>query len=236
MELEVQQLPPSSSKLCAGNLCIVNVPAYLIPTDLLRFLAGSLRLMSTVRVVFNKETSQYLALIALFDETDAQSVLSAYDGIRFTSLDDCVCEVRPVQFPAAAHESEEATTQGHGATDSCAVCLEAVDGPLRRSIFVPCCGHRLHADCASRLESSVCPVCRFQHDGDDSVYSSCASCGWTGVGGDDDDLWVCLVCGSVGCGALRGDCIRSHYRDTLHTYAVNTSTNAVYDFAGEGVG
>ena len=46
----------------------------------------------------------------------------------------------------------------------------------------------------------------------------------------DRDIWVCLVCGYVGCGCLRGGRghIRAHYNDTQHTYAMNTDSRLVW--------
>ena len=35
-----------------------------------------------------------------------------------------------------------------------------------------------------------------------------------------DNLWVCLICGSVLCGARHEDHIRGHYNSTLHAYAI----------------
>ena len=38
------------------------------------------------------------------------------------------------------------------------------------------------------------------------------------------DLWVCLVCGFIGCGSSHCDHIRTHYLTHLHAYAMNTGT------------
>ena len=46
------------------------------------------------------------------------------------------------------------------------------------------------------------------------------------------DLWVCLVCGFVGCGESNMNHIKHHYDLSLHAYAMNTETKRVYDFAG----
>ena len=49
----------------------------------------------------------------------------------------------------------------------------------------------------------------------------------------DDDMWVCLVCGFVGCGASRTNHIEAHYNSQLHAYAMNTVTKRVWNFAGD---
>ncbi|CAE7620676.1 ETP1, partial [Symbiodinium microadriaticum] len=64
--------------------------------------------------------------------------------------------------------------------------------------------------------------------GIDSLDTSCLpAC-------DEEDTWVCVVCGFVGCGILRSNHIQSHYEAHLHAYAMNTTTKRVWDFAGEG--
>ena len=36
------------------------------------------------------------------------------------------------------------------------------------------------------------------------------------------DLWVCLLCGFIGCGSSHCNHIRQHYERHLHAYAMNT--------------
>jgi uncharacterized UBP type Zn finger protein len=35
-------------------------------------------------------------------------------------------------------------------------------------------------------------------------------------------LWVCLVCGFIGCGRFHHNHIKAHYEEHFHTYAMNT--------------
>lgn len=83
---------------------------------------------------------------------------------------------------------------------------------------------------------------RFQHDAESATFSACCICGFSGEGSElhtnhareDRDLWVCLVCGFIGCGNTKGSHIRIHYESELHTYAINTDSGRVWDFAGDG--
>ena len=50
----------------------------------------------------------------------------------------------------------------------------------------------------------------------------------------NNDLWMCLVCGYVGCGLSNQFHIRTHYLETLHAYVVNLDSKRVWDFAGNG--
>ena len=44
------------------------------------------------------------------------------------------------------------------------------------------------------------------------------------------DLWVCLVCGFIGCGSSHCDHIRTHYLTHMHAYAMNTGTYGILYF------
>lgn len=48
-----------------------------------------------------------------------------------------------------------------------------------------------------------------------------------------DSLWICLICGHVGCGRYQGGHAASHYRDSNHTYALQLGTDRVWDYAGD---
>ena len=50
-----------------------------------------------------------------------------------------------------------------------------------------------------------------------------------------EDVWLCLVCGFTGCGWQHQNHIEQHYQETLHTYALNIHhPSKVWDFAGNG--
>ncbi|KAI9910399.1 hypothetical protein PsorP6_010590 [Peronosclerospora sorghi] len=84
------------------------------------------------------------------------------------------------------------------------------------------------AVCLDRLDASAsgssCPVCRYSH-GD--IGSSCEVCGTA------EHLWICLICGQVGCGRYSGEHAKTHYQDTLHTYSLKLETQRVWDYAGD---
>lgn len=46
-------------------------------------------------------------------------------------------------------------------------------------------------------------------------------------------LWICLICGHVGCGRYQGGHAASHYKASNHTYALQLGTNRVWDYAGD---
>ncbi|GFP54540.1 RING finger protein ETP1 homolog [Trichoderma asperellum] len=48
-----------------------------------------------------------------------------------------------------------------------------------------------------------------------------------------DDLWICLICGYVGCGRYKGGHAKDHWKDTAHCFALELETQYVWDYAGD---
>lgn len=99
------------------------------------------------------------------------------------------------------------------------------------------CQHVFHCACLEKWRGSGCPVCRYtQNDalaslrsGDtDSPDNECSVCGST------QNLWICLICGNIGCGRYDSAHAFAHYDATSHTYAMDVVTQHVWDYAGDG--
>jgi BRCA1-associated protein len=123
------------------------------------------------------------------------------------------------------------------------------------SLLTTVCNHTFHLDCLQQC-TGPCPVCRYDHSGLNETLSQCHVCRTT------EHNYVCLICGVVSCGipytaeavppvaAAASSTTAStttapprfytsshagqHYRDTLHAYALDTETQHVYDFCGQG--
>lgn len=99
------------------------------------------------------------------------------------------------------------------------------------------CQHVFHCTCLQKWKGSGCPVCRYtQHDlrrssqgamAADDESAECTVCH------SDMNLWVCLICGSVGCGRYDGAHAFAHYKETSHAFAMDLATQRVWDYVGD---
>jgi BRCA1-associated protein len=58
--------------------------------------------------------------------------------------------------------------------------------------------------------------------------NECFVCGAT------ESLWICLICGHIGCGRYNDAHAYHHYMETNHLYALELETQRVWDYAGDG--
>ncbi|RYP20011.1 hypothetical protein DL767_009546 [Monosporascus sp. MG133] len=136
---------------------------------------------------------------------------------------------------------------------TCPVCLERMDDTTGL-LTIPC-QHVFHCSCLQKWKGSGCPVCRHTNPSltSSSYHSSSNSHPTTpydpsnpytqpfgshvsnlcSVCDCPDDLWICLICGNVGCGRYKGGHAKEHWKDTAHTFSLELDTQHVWDYAGD---
>ena len=82
------------------------------------------------------------------------------------------------------------------------------------------CNHRFHSDCLGKWGDGTCPVCRYCQETAASA-SRCQVCS------SASDLWICLICGHVGCGRYKDKHAVDHWQETSHCYALELQTQRV---------
>lgn len=129
---------------------------------------------------------------------------------------------------------------------NCPVCLEPMDENTTGLLTI-LCQHTFHCHCLSKWGDGSCPVCRYSQKpvvtepetshkalssekiiGDQNDENECSVCKST------ENLWVCLICGHIGCGRYVGAHAYEHYRETSHLYSLEIDTQRVWDYTGDG--
>ncbi|KAJ1728963.1 hypothetical protein LPJ61_003760 [Coemansia biformis] len=142
---------------------------------------------------------------------------------------------------------------------TCPVCLERLDSSVS-GLLTTMCRHMFHCSCLVRWGDGSCPVCRYSQmsafvdherfqqagpmpglpfsgvagepgaarEGDAAEQSSCNVCGRT------NDLWICLICGAIGCGRYADGHAKGHFEQTQHPYSMELVSQGVWDYAGDG--
>ncbi|KAI8442505.1 hypothetical protein MSG28_005994 [Choristoneura fumiferana] len=107
------------------------------------------------------------------------------------------------------------------------------------------------SDCLVRWRDASCPVCRCAQTPEPRGQARCGQCALEGAPAEEGDessrdhsglaegqdaeggsLWICLICGNVGCGRYANGHAAKHFLASNHTFALQLGSNRVWDYAG----
>ncbi|KAG4304959.1 hypothetical protein PORY_001634 [Pneumocystis oryctolagi] len=122
------------------------------------------------------------------------------------------------------------STLGLRELPTCVVCLERMDASVTGLLTI-LCQHTFHCQCLSKWGENICPVCRYSQKKDTlntaKANSQCSVCE------TQKNLWICLICGHIGCGRYDLAHAYQHYTNTGHCYSMDIETERVWDYAGD---
>ncbi|KAL9713641.1 hypothetical protein Ac2012v2_003252 [Leucoagaricus gongylophorus] len=247
---------PSDSDDAGVTLGVLAVPFWMNPSDFLAFVGPAVSSIAHLRIIRDFAPNRSIVLVRLANPADAADFVEAYDGKPFNSMEPEICHV--VHVLSVQVEPDDVLSQAISRMNStygpaqelptCPVCLERMDSAVTGLITVPC-SHTFHCMCLSKWGDSRCPVCRYSQNiltshptpasnrpprpppfghSSLSATSQCSECPST------TNLWICLICGNIGCGRYGRAHAQSHYQVTTHLYALELETQRVWDYAGDG--
>ncbi|CAM1502288.1 Fc.00g042720.m01.CDS01 [Cosmosporella sp. VM-42] len=245
------------------TLCIPAVPSYMTPGDFLGFVGAKwIEDISHCRMVMTSRMNKYLVLLKFRDGKRAKEWRQEYDGKVFNITEPQTCHivfVKSITFETPTRRpshtiSSLSSSAGMSSSlrpfppptpnlvelPTCPVCLERMD-ETNGLMTIPC-AHVFHCTCLQNWKGAGCPVCRFTNASvgspsdpsnpykqpfGSSASNLCSVCDCT------DDLWICLICGYVGCGRYKGGHAKDHWKETAHSFALELETQHVWDYAGD---
>ncbi|QPG74826.1 hypothetical protein FOA43_002162 [Brettanomyces nanus] len=150
-------------------------------------------------------------------------------------LDDPFTKVESPKAVTASSSSNikpKVNTSAYTELATCPVCLERLDSNVTGLLTIPC-QHTFHYTCLSKWNDDTCPVCRYSGKSDmrkrkqEEQDEKCFECGST------ENMWICLICGHIGCGRYDQGHAISHYNETSHCFAMEITTQRVWDYSGD---
>ncbi|GFP87055.1 brca1-associated protein [Phtheirospermum japonicum] len=162
---------------------VVAVPNYLSENDFLVFCGNHVSYFEEIIFLKNDGMEdRYSVLIKLESQLAADGFYCSYNGKRFKPEESSI----PTPQNSLVYLFLITT-----ALPSCPVCLERLD-PDTSGIQSTLCDHSFHCSCVSKWTYLSCP----QQD----EKPACVVCGTF------ENLWICLICGFVGCGSSVEEC------------------------------
>mmetsp|Transcript_26651 Transcript_26651/g.64740 ORF Transcript_26651/g.64740 Transcript_26651/m.64740 type:complete len:501 (-) Transcript_26651:109-1611(-) len=208
----------------SDTLCLLAVPAYMTAADLCNFVAPHAHQICTMRILKDaRAENRYMVVMKFHAVAHAEEFARGYDGKRFSTISEERCRVLPVADIVA--DDGGAGDPAQMEMPTCPVCLERLDSATS-GIMTSLCNHSMHSSCLSKWGDNSCPVCRFCQE-PEPESNACMSCGTS------ESLWMCLICGHVGCGRYVEFHALAHFKDTNHTFSMEMETGRVWDYAGD---
>eukprot|EP01024_Parvocaulis_polyphysoides_P011759 TRINITY_DN14136_c0_g1_i2.p1 TRINITY_DN14136_c0_g1~~TRINITY_DN14136_c0_g1_i2.p1 ORF type:complete len:380 (-),score=46.42 TRINITY_DN14136_c0_g1_i2:42-1181(-) len=169
----------------------------------------------------------HMVLLKFKEQEQADEFYNDYNGRPFSSLEKSVlCRLVFLKHVEIAGMDGFDPLPPSGATEvpSCPVCLERLDESIC-GIVTTVCNHQFHHECLLQWGDTSCPVCRYCNN--QQTTSKCAECGV------NQGLWICLICGHVGCGRYASGHAKEHWRETQHCYAMEMHSGRAWDYVGD---
>jgi len=208
-------------------ICMIGVPAKHKTRDLLQFTAPCHSELEMMRFIqYQDVPNQYMVLLRFRCQAAADEFYQAFNGALYNNIEPEVCSLIYISKVESYKESEYYPLSNHTELPVCSICLERMDESIS-TVLTILCNHAFHSQCLSQWEDASCPVCRYVQTPELVAEQRCSECQ------SSEDLWICLVCGYVGCGRYVGGHSHAHFLETEHSYTMELDKNRVWDYVGD---
>ncbi|KAK6127986.1 hypothetical protein DH2020_038288 [Rehmannia glutinosa] len=215
------QLPVDRKPL----ISVLGVPNHMTYADFCQFCGSFIHHILEMRIVRTEGLEdRYSILIRLDDQNSADSFYKHFNGKRFSSLEEETCRMFftvDIQYTGSIEHSQSSpassTEQPSCPRDWTKIQVEF----LLQSAITPFTALAF-LDGLILLARWVCRYCQQQPE-----KSICYVCQTL------ENLWMCVICGFVGCGRYKEGHAISHWKETQHCYSLELETQRVWDYAGD---
>ncbi|KAM6602329.1 hypothetical protein CsatA_021938 [Cannabis sativa] len=209
-------------------LCVLGVPNHMTYADFCQFCGSFVHHILEMRIVRNDGMEDRYSILIRFDSQDsADKFYKHFNGRRFSSLEEEACRVLftvDVHYTGSIEHKQSSSAGPADQQPACPVCLERLEQDMG-GILTTICNHSFHCSCISNWTDSSCPVCRYcQQQPEKSICNVCQT---------SENLWMCVICGSVGCGRYKEGHAITHWKETQHCYSIELESKRVWDYAGD---
>ncbi|XP_057294801.1 BRCA1-associated protein-like isoform X2 [Hydractinia symbiolongicarpus] len=223
------RLTPMDSDISRSELlCMLGVPAKFNCQDLQKYIEPARDTIEHIKIIRDSIPNQYMVLLKFKDQQGADTFYQEYEGRQYNMLEtECshlvyVSRVESMKSTQGGYLPVKSLTE----LPTCPVCLERMDESVA-GILTVLCNHSFHNECLMKWQDSCCPVCRYCQTPEPSSEQSCFECD------SKESLWICLICGYVGCGRYQEQHAYQHYQKTAHTFSMQLGNQRVWDYAGD---
>lgn len=219
--------------------------------------------ISHFRMIRTSVDNRYMVLIKFRTKDQAHLFYEEYNGKLFNSMEAESCQVvyiQSVEFNSHIKASDDdipylleddftalTSTSSNNTTTkpspplprslhelpTCPVCLERMDTSVTGLLTI-LCQHTFHCQCLSKWGDGSCPVCRYSQRGNMRKFNGNPSELRCQICQTDVNLWMCVVCGRIGCGRYDQAHAFDHYVETGHCFSMDIGTQRVWDYANDG--
>ncbi|KAI9272428.1 hypothetical protein EDC94DRAFT_555087 [Helicostylum pulchrum] len=231
-------------------ICVLAVPSYMTYKDFTNFLGAANANITHYRFIRDYSPNKYTVLLKFKNRQSAFACHQKFNGRRFNMTEPEISHVVYIQsntvesvlIPDQTYPYLNQTLaqdllhkQAMAELPTCPVCLERMDSSITGLLGIQC-HHASQCYCLNKWGENKCPVCRYSHKPvlssksvvKEEVVYECFECPST------ESVWICMICGHIGCGRYQEAHAYDHYMSTNHLYALEIETQRVWDYVGDG--